>query len=570
MFTWPGFELRVALRFLREGRMQTVLIIVGVAAGVAVIAYISALINGLQNNTLNKTLGAQAHISVRAPDDVVTPAAARLPGTSVLTETQPRAQRLRSVANWQALLPLLEKMPSVAGVSPMVSGAGLALRGEAVMSIALMGVELERYDRMVGLRAKVVSGAARLSPGEAIIGRELAQDLGVRVGDRLTVQTSTSSESLRVTALVDLGIKDLNRRTVIVPLRAAQNLLALPGGATSLDVTLHDVWVAQTLAEALRAQFPYKIESWQESNAQLVSALNAQSVSTSIIRAVVLAVVVLGIASVLVVSVVQKQREIGILRAKVVSGTARLEPGEAIIGRELAQDLGVRVGDRLTVQTSTSGESLRVTALVDLGIKDLNQRTVIVPLRAAQNLLALPGGATSLDVTLHDVWVAQTLAQSLRAQFPYKIESWQESNAQLVSALNAQSVSTSIIRAVVLAVVVLGIASVLVVSVVQKQREIGILRAMGATRGQVLRLFLVQGAVVGAVGSALGLLLAVALIWVFTAFVRGSDGLPLFSIALPLETAWRVALIATACGVLAAVAPARRAAQLDPAQAIRL
>ena len=99
---WPGFELRVALRFLREGRMQTVLIIVGVAAGVAVIAYISALISGLQNSTLTKTLGAQAHISVRAPDDGVTPAAAPSPGANVLTETQPRAQRPRSVANWQA------------------------------------------------------------------------------------------------------------------------------------------------------------------------------------------------------------------------------------------------------------------------------------------------------------------------------------------------------------------------------------------------------------------------------------------------------------------------------------
>ena len=408
MFLWPGFELRVALRFLREGRMQTVLIIVGVAAGVAVIAYISALISGLQNSTLTKTLGAQAHISVRAPDDVVTPAAPPQPGASVLTETQPRAQRPRSVANWQALLPLLEKMPNVAGVSPMVSGAGLALRGEAVLSVALMGVQLERYDRMIGLRSKVVSGTARLEPGEAIVGRELAQDLGVRVGDRLTVQTTTSSESVRVTALVDLGVRDLNRRTVIVPLRAAQNLLALPGGATGLDLTLDDVWTAQGLAE------------------------------------------------------------------------------------------------------------------------------------------------------------------SLRAQFPYKIESWQESNAQLVSALNAQSVSTSIIRAVVLAVVVLGIASVLVVSVVQKRREIGILRAMGATRGQVLRLFLVQGAVVGALGSALGLLLAVALIWAFTSFVRGSDGLPLFNIALPLDTALRVALVATVCGVLAAIAPARRAAQLDPAQAIRI
>ena len=412
MLIWPGFEWRVALRFLREGRMQTVLIIVGVAAGVAVIAYISALINGLQSNTLAKTLGAQAHITLRAPDDLVTPAASAMPGTAVLTETQPRAQRLRSVANWQALVPLLERLPEVAGVSPMVSGSGLALRGEASQAIALMGVDLDRYDRVVGLRSKVVSGSARLSPGEAIVGRELAKDLGVRVGDRLTVQT---------------------------------------GGA---------------------------------------------------------------------------------------SGTV--------------------------------SDSVRVTALVDLGVKDLNRRTVIVPLRAAQSLLALPGGASQLDLTLKDVWVAQTLARALQTQFPYKIESWQESNAQLVSALNAQSISTSIIRGVVLAVVVLGIASVLVVSVVQKGREIGILRAMGATRGQVLRVFLVQGAVVGVLGSVLGLLLAVALIWVFTHFVRGSDGLPLFSITLPLAMALQIALIASVCGVLAAVAPARRAAALDPAQAIRM
>ena len=93
---------------------------------------------------------------------------------------------------------------------------------------------------------------------------------------------------------------------------------------------------------------------------------------------------------------------------------------------------------------------------------------------------------------------------------------------------------------------------------------------MGATRGQVLRVFLVQGAVVGALGSVLGLLLAVALIWVFTHFVGGSDGLPLFSIALPLTRALQIALIASVCGVLAAVAPARRAAALDPAQAIRM
>ena len=405
---WLGFEWRVALRFLREGRMQTLLIIVGVAAGVAVIAYITALVNGLQANTVNKTLGTQAHISLRAPDDAVTPSWPHAFGVEVMTESQARAQRLRSVANWQALLPLLEQRPEVRTVSPMVSGSGLALRGEASQSIALMGVDLERYDRMADLRGKRVSGELRLEPGEAVLGTELARDLGLRVGDRFSVNTGRVSESMRVTALVDLGIKDLNRRTVIVPLRSAQSLLNLPGGATVIELQVHDVWTAEQVAAELRRMLPYKIESWQETNAQLVSALRAQSISTAVIRIVV-----------------------------------------AIV-------------------------------------------------------------------------------------------------------------------------VVLGIASVLVVSVVQKQREIGILRAMGATRGQIQRVFLVEGALVDALGSVLGVLLSMSLIWLFSVLALGSDGMPLFAIHLPFETAVRTALLAVVCGVLAALAPARRAARMDPAQAIRL
>jgi len=406
-----GFERLVAVRFLREGRMQTLLIIVGVAAGVAVVAYISALISGLQSNTLEKTLGAQAHVTLSAQDDIVVAPAASASGAVAMAQTQPRAQRPRSIANWAALVPLLEAMPAVAAVSPMVSGAGLAQRGEATKSIALMGVDLDRYDRIVSLRSKVVDGVARLGPGEGIIGRELAADLGVRVGDRVNIVAGT----------IDGNVSD----------------------------------------------------------------------------------------------------------------------------------------------------ALRVTALVDLGVRELNRRTVIVPLRAAQSLVGLPGGATHIDLALVDVWAAPTLAADLSRRFPYEVESWQDTNAQLVSALNAQSVSTGVIRAVVMIVVVLGIASVLVVSVVQKRHEIGILRAMGATRGQILRVFLLQGAIVGAIGSVLGVLLAMVLIWAFSNFVRGSDGLPLFAITLAPGLALRIAAIATLCGVLAAVAPARRAAALDPAQAIR-
>ncbi len=424
MAAWLGFERRVATRFLLEGRMQTLLIIVGVAAGVAVVAYISALIAGLQANTLNKTLGAQAHLSISPLEDTVVAAgfaagagttALTQTQTQMLTQTQPRAQRTRSVANWQALLPLLEALPDVVAVSPMVAGAGLAQRGEAQRSIALLGVELDRYDRIINLRAKVVAGVARLGPGEAVIGTELAHDLGVQVGDRLNIVTGVVADG---------------------------NVAA--------------------------------------------------------------------------------------------------------------------------------GDSARVTALVDLGVRELNRRTVVVPLRTAQSLLSLPGGVTQIDMALRDVWAAPALATALAGRWPYKVESWQDTNAGLVSALNAQSVSTALIRGVVMIVVVLGIASVLVVSVVQKRREIGILRAMGATQGQVLRIFLLQGAIVGAIGSVLGVGLAQLLIWAFTSFVRGSDGLPLFSITLSPLLALQIAALATVCGVLAAVAPARRAARLDPALAIRM
>ena len=421
MAAWLGFERRVATRFLLEGRMQTLLIIVGVAAGVAVVAYISALISGLQANTLNKTLGAQAHLSISALEDTVVAAGvAAGAGTTTLTQTQPRAQRTRSVANWQALLPLLEALPEVAAVSPMVGGAGLARRGEAQRSIALVGVELDRYDRIISLRAKVVSGMPRLGPGEAIIGTELAHDLGLQVGDRFNISTGVGA--------------------------AAAN------------------------------------------------------------------------------------------------GSA----------------------------SDATSDSARVTALVDLGVRELNRRSVFVALRTAQSLLSLPGGMTNIDMALRDVWAAPALATALAGRWPYKVESWQDTNAGLVSALNAQSVSTTLIRSVVMVVVVLGIASVLVVSVVQKRREIGILRAMGATQGQVLRVFLLQGAIVGAIGSVLGVLLAQLLILAFTTFVRGSDGLPLFAIKLSPLLALQIAAIATVCGVLAAVAPARRAARLDPALAIRM
>lgn len=98
-----------------------------------------------------------------------------------MVTNQPRAQR-RSIDNWPPLIPMLEAIPTSA-VSPMASGAALAQRGEGSRAIALIGVDLDRYRRVAALSEKIIAGRFRLGPGEAIIGRELAEDLGVQLGD---------------------------------------------------------------------------------------------------------------------------------------------------------------------------------------------------------------------------------------------------------------------------------------------------------------------------------------------------------------------------------------------------
>jgi lipoprotein-releasing system permease protein len=406
------FEWVVALRFLREGKFQTALIIGGATIGVAVVIFITALVNGLQANTIRRTLGTQAHIVVRPVEEVATPQRGGDGSDTVLPRVQSRAQRLRSIDQWPTLAQWLEARPDIVAVSPQVSGPAFALRGDANKSVAVQGIEPERYARIISIDDKLVAGRFRLQPGEAVIGKDLAVDLGIELNDRFRLVTASS------TGQVD--------------------------------------------------------------------------------------------------------------------------------------------------------DAYTVTGLVDLGIRDMNRRTVFLGLRTAQALFELPGGASQLDVRVRDLFGAEAVAQAIARDTGLTADSWMKTNEQLLAAINAQTITTRTIRIFVSAVVVLGIASVLVVWVVQKRREIGILRAMGTSRGRIQRVFLLQGALVALAGAMLGSALAAAMVTIFLATVKNADGSPIFALELDPWLFVSSAAGALVFGVLAAAAPARRAAQLDPAQAIRM
>lgn len=403
-----SFIWTVAWRLLREGRFQTALILGGVTIGVGVIVYITAIVNGLQANIIERTLSSQAHVVLRPADRLNQAALSAPDGVTPLADVRKRTQRENTIANWTPLLHEIRAHPRVTASAVMASGPGVAQQGGVRKSVSLMGIELDDYQTVVRLDNKLRSGQLQLAAGEALIGVELAADLGLSPGSRLRLQSASGEQiSVRVAATLDFGLKDLNRRWVLMPLRDAQNLL----------------------------------------------------------------------------------------------------------------------GYRLDI--------------------------------------------TEIYVRTDQLFEAETLAGQLSASTGLTADSWQASNGQLVTALKSQRASSTMIRVFVTFAVALGIASVLVVSVVQKQKEIGILRAMGASRGMILQVFLIQGALVGAVGSVLGSLLAFTLLQVFSAIYRNADGTPLFSAQLEPRFIVAAALVATVVGLASALIPARRAARMDPVQAIR-
>ncbi|MDC0682638.1 ABC transporter permease [Sorangium atrum] len=402
------FEWFVALRYLRDAKGQTALILAAVSVGVSVIVFLSALINGLQVSLIDKTLGSQPHITLQVQREAARPLVDPSNDLAVARSVQPAPQRLRSIDQWPLVMADAERTAGVVAASAAIVGAGFAVRAEAKNAIVVRGVDPERFLAIIDVRKRMRAGRFDVAGGDAVIGVVLANELGVGVGDKIRITTTE-------------GIDDV----------------------------------------------------------------------------------------------------------------------------------------------------VAITGVFSLGNEAVDKTWVITSLRRAQTLYALPGGATSIELKVADVFAAEAVAGELRGRTGLKADSWMKINAELLTGLSAQSSSKSMIQFFVVLAVALGIASVLIVSVVQKSREIGILRAVGTPRGRVLRIFLIQGAVLGLLGSFVGSALGALLSKLFEGLVRGPDGAPKFPVQLDLELFVLATALAVGVGLLAAVLPARRASRLDPALAIR-
>lgn len=296
--------------------MQTIFILTAVAIGVAVIVFMSAMLSSLQANFLKRVLTTQPHIQLIPPDEVSRPLRPPLAGQIFGPTIQRPAQRIRSIDQWQKIRSELMTWPQIVTVSPTMSASALAVRGAASRSISLTGIEPDVYFKIVRLPDYIIAGQPRVSTDDILIGLELAKDLGVSLGDKINITAANSSPRvLTISGIFDLGNKAANQRSTFVALRTAQTLANLVGGVTTIDLTVTDIYAAEAIAQLVQAATGVEADSWIKTNAQFFTAVKAQQSSNTLIRLFVGLSVAFGIASVLVVSVIQRSKDIGILRA---------------------------------------------------------------------------------------------------------------------------------------------------------------------------------------------------------------------------------------------------------------
>jgi len=271
---------------------------------------------------------------------------------------------------------------------------------------------------------------------------------------------------------------------------------------------------------------------------------------------------------------------------RVIQDPDRDLPG-ILLGEEMAAILSARVGDVVLV-TSPFGEpgpfgtmvttmqKFRVKAVFYSGMYEYDTKFLYVSIPAAQSFLRFDDEVTGIEVVVEDLYAADEVAERIETElrYPYWTRDWMAMNRNLFAALKLEKVVMAIILSFIYVGAALNIIVVLIMVVMEKQREIAILRAMGASRTQIMKAFMIEGLIIGFVGTTLGTVLGFATCWALDRYrfipldtdVYYLDTLP---VSMSPWTFVVVALFAVTVSFLATLYPAWHAAKVDPVEGLR-
>ncbi len=314
------FETMLAVRHLRYSPGQTGLTIGTVAIAVTVMIFINSLILGLQRRILRDQIGALPHVTVKMPElkpTALEALASPQPDQMSVSRLETQAQQRLDIEQPELLEEQLRKFPGVRVAVASARGQAFVVRGARRYGVSVSGADPVRQDAIVNLSRDLLEGRwLDLGADELAMGFKLADELGAHLGDRVRLESSEGVKGVfRIAGIFDTGVNAVDGGQVFVTLRAAQNLFATGRNVSAVLLKLEDPFTADQLALRINQSLGYKTESWMKEQAMIVNGFNAQNSSRRMISAFSLLASAFGIASVLIVSVLQKSKQIGILKS---------------------------------------------------------------------------------------------------------------------------------------------------------------------------------------------------------------------------------------------------------------
>jgi len=283
------------------------------------------------------------------------------------------------------------------------------------------------------------------------------------------------------------------------------------------------------------------------------------------------------------------------LAAAMAQAHPEMPPDGILLGSYLAGTLGVSVGSPVDVLLPLGGDlsplglmprmrRFIVAGIFQVGFAEFDSKLAMIAIPTAQQLFRMGSAVSGIEVRVQDIYQAPAVAEQIRARlkFPFFTRTWMELNRSFFSALKVERIVMFVILTMIVLVAAFGIISTLIMLVMQKRREIAILKSMGATSRGVMLIFVVQGMIIGASGTLLGLLLGLAIAHNLNPIVAAVEWLFRFKAfpqdvylldKLPSRILWpdvvAITAVAFLVSFLATIVPSRQAAKVDPVVALR-
>lgn len=289
-------SFNIAVRFLRSNITQTFIIILGIGIGISVQIFIGSLIQGLQKSLVETTIGSSSQITV-------------IPDTDPLIENY---QELESKIN--------DSDPRIEFISPVLDNPALLEYDGNSVSLLVRGFDFAKADNIYKISDAVTDGRLPENENEILLGKSLGDELDLSIGDEINLVTSDKRTiPCAISGFFDLKVSALNNSWCVTSLASAQTFFLADNSVSSIETQVYRsvIFDADIISEKISSSVggDYKLTDWKTQNESLLGGLQGQSISSLMIQIFVMVSVVLGIASILAITVMQKSRQIGILKA---------------------------------------------------------------------------------------------------------------------------------------------------------------------------------------------------------------------------------------------------------------